>query len=548
MPIRQAELVVRNAKVFTMDRARPWASALAVSDGRFAAVGGHDDVDGLIGPQTSVIDMGGKLVLPGLLDSHSHAFEGARADLFEVRLSPADDIPAIVQAIGETIGKKPGTDWLKGAGWAATLAHDLAQPAALAAIDEVTGARPLVLRDSSHHSLFANSAAMRAANVDRATPDVDGGSIIRRADGHPAGLFLESACGLIERAVPPDTAERRRSIARHAAAMYNHFGVTGFVQAAASESTIRAFSDLDRECDLNAWVATCIAMDTILTPEHEGIGPDVVARRHSYRSRHVAVDFVKFFMDGVPGTRTAAFIEPYLVSGDSVSPHPSPSYSVDELRDLVLPLDAEGIQVKIHAVGDRAIRDSLDAIAAVRRANGASGPRHSIAHLSYVADEDIERLAELNVAADLCPPLWFPNPILVANAKVLGDERGARAWPVGDIVRSGALTMIGTDWPIISSPNPWPGLAALITRQHPHGSVPGVFRPEQALSLEQMLPLCTINVAKCMGIDRETGSISKGKSADFIVLDRDFFVIDPRAIADTLVLQTFFAGRLVCES
>jgi len=113
MPIRQAELVVRNAKVFTMDRARPWASALAVSDGRFAAVGGHDDVDGLIGPQTSVIDMGGKLVLPGLLDSHSHAFEGARADLFEVRLSPADDIPAIVQAIGETISKKPGTDWLK---------------------------------------------------------------------------------------------------------------------------------------------------------------------------------------------------------------------------------------------------------------------------------------------------------------------------------------------------------------------------------------------------------------------------------------------------
>lgn len=540
-----ADLLVRGAKVFTMDPARPWASAFAVSNGRFSAIGGASDLEPLVGPKTEIVEAEGKLVLPGLIDSHSHAFEGARADLYEVRLSPTDDVQALVGAVGNAIIHKSDQNWLKGAGWAASLSGELAKAEALRAFDNATGKRPMALRDSSHHSIFANTAAMRAAGVGHDTSNPDNGEIARDADGRATGLFVEAACALIEQAMPPDTPARQRTIARHAASIYNGFGVTGFVQAAASETTLRAFAHLDQVGELNAWIATCIATNSLLTPEHEGIGLPVIARRASHRSPHVAVDFVKFFMDGVPGMRTAAFSEPYLKSEDGNVAHPRSFHSADELRDLILPLDAQGIHAKIHAVGDKAIRDSLDAIEAVRRINGYPGTQHSIAHLSYIADADIPRLAALNVAADFCPPLWFPNPILMTNAKALGEARGGHAWPIGDIVRSGALSMLGTDWPIVPSPNPWPGLAGVITRRNPNGAFPGVFRAEQALSLDQALPLCTINVAQCMGFGHLTGSISQGKSADFIILSQDLFAIDPQAIADTAVVRTYFSGRLV---
>lgn len=540
-----ADLLIRGAKIFTMDQARPWASAFAVSKGRFSAIGSAGDLEPLVGPKTEIVEAEGKLVLPGLIDCHSHAFEGARADLYEVRLSPADNVDGFIRAVGNAIVQKSDDGWLKGAGWAARLAGELARPEVLKAFDKATGGRPTALRDSSHHAMFANSAAMRAAGVTLHMSNPENGEIVRDADGRPTGLFLENACALIERAMPAESSERQRTIARRAASIYNGFGVTGFIQAAASETTMRVFADLDRTGSLNAWIATCIATDSLLTPEHEGIGFPVIARRAIHQSPHVAVNFVKFFMDGVPGTRTAAFVEPYSKSEDGDVAHPRSFHSADELLDLILSLDAQGVHVKIHAVGDQAIRDSLDAIEAVRRINGSPGTQHSIAHLSYISDGDIPRLAALNVAADFCPPLWFPNPILLANTKALGEARGQHAWPIGDIIRSGAHSMLGTDWPIVPTPNPWLGLAGVITRRHPNKAFPGVFRAEQALSLDQALPLCTINVAQCMGFGHLTGSICVGKFADFIILNQDLFSIDPQAIADTAVLRTYFSGRIV---
>jgi predicted amidohydrolase YtcJ len=388
---------------------------------------------------------------------------------------------------------------------------------------------------------------MRIAGLSPEAPGEHSDLVGRHADGTLSGLFFETACELIDRAIPALSAEARRAAVLRAAAIYHSFGVTGFVQAATSEVTLDAFKRLDQKGELQLWIAACIATNALLTPAHEGIGQAVIDRRDAYRSAHIAVDFVKFFMDGVPGARTAAFDKPYVESGGLPKRAP-PLHSAVELGDLIRPLDVQGIQAKVHAVGDKAIRLTLDAIEAVRHANGQSGPQHSIAHLSYVAEEDIPRLARLNVAADFCPPLWFPNPILHVNDRVLGDGRGAKAWPTGDIVHSGALSMLGTDWPIIPSPNPWPGLAGLVTRTDPKRETPGVFRPEQRLRLSEALPLCTINVARHMGFGEKIGSISVGKAADFIVLDRDLFEVEPEAIADTTVLRTYFAGRLVHQA
>lgn len=526
-----------------MDDARPWASAFAVRGGCFSAVGADAAMDAHIGPGTTVLDAHGAFVMPGLLDSHCHAFEAARADLYEIRLSATDDLDGIIRSVRNAPGRLPQGGWLKGAGWSVRLIEEMRRPEALAALDEVTGERPTVLRDSSHHAMFANSAALALAGVSNGAVDAKGGRVDRRADGSLSGLLFEEACGLIDRAVPLDEPDARRRAALQAVALYNSVGVTGFVQAATSEMTMQLFSELDREGSLSAWIATCIATDTILTPEREGIGAQTIARRNAYRSDHLSVDFVKFFMDGVPGARTASFLAPYAPL-DGVRAEPAPFHSAESLYRLIQPLDAEGIHVKIHAVGDRAIRETLDAIAAVRRENG-SGPQHSIAHVSYIEKSDIPRLAELDVAADFCPPLWFPNPILRANAVALGDSRGEDAWSIGDIVGSGATAVLGTDWPIVPSPSPWPGLSALVTRKDPARRTPDSFRPDQALTLQQALRLCTCNVAAYMRFGDRTGSIAAGKSADFIMLDRDIFAIPPEDIAETRVSQTYFGGRQV---
>ncbi|WP_293795275.1 amidohydrolase [uncultured Bosea sp.] len=537
------DLIVRNARIFTVDTERPWATALAVHDGRFSFVGDDEGLSAHRGSATEILDAGGALVVPGLIDSHTHAYEGGRAALAAVRLSADDDLDSLIAAAAAAADAAPPGEWLTGAGWSVgRLLGTVGEPEALRRFDDATGGRPAALRDSSHHAVFANTTAMERAGLGRDTPAPPHGSVLRHGDGALSGLFLETACALIDRAMPPPAPAEREGYARHAVSLYNGFGVTGFVHAATSEATMATFAALDRRGELSAWVATCIATDTLLTPERDGVGEAVIARRAAHRTGHVGVDFAKYFLDGVPGSRTASFIAPYL---DGPSEPVPPFFSVEELAGLIAPLDAAGIHVKLHAVGDWAIRTALDAIALVRERNGSDGPAHSIAHASYIAASDIPRLATLDVVADFCPPLWFPNPILQANARLLGEARSQTAWPISDIVRSGALAVAGTDWPIVPSPNPWPGIAALVTRRHPAGTAEAAFRPEQALSVAQALTLCTLNVAKMMGISERTGSIRAGKSGDFAMLDRDLFTIDPTEIAGTRAVRTYFAGRLV---
>lgn len=546
----RAEFVVRNARIYTLDPNRPWVDALAIRDGRFLATGSFAGIAPLIDDATKVLDLGGRLVLPGLIDGHCHAFEGARAALFELALSPRDDFDQMIRKVSAAAATLPAGQWLKGGGWEGRkLLPVLSQPDALRRLDEATAGRPAVLRDISCHTLFVNTAAMRAAGIDRNTKVPENGGIVVDRDGDPVGLLLETASALIFEAMPSLPAEDVGAVIRHAGNLFNACGITGFAHAVTSAQTMRAFCDADKRGELTFRVATFISTDNLITPERDGIGPAVIQRRHDYASKYVNVDFVKFFMDGVPGSMTAAFKSPYIAADGESAKSVAPFFTVEELRDLILPLDAEGIRVKIHAIGDLAITHTLDAIEQVRAANGSDGPQHSIAHLAYIDDADIKRLQSLNVLADICPPMWFPSSILSGNMQVLGEERGHRCWPVRDILDSGAAVAIGSDWPaIVPSPNPWPGLSALITREDPWRRTPGAFRPEQSITLEDALPLYTINAARSIGFGDHTGSIEAGKAADFVVLDRDIFSIDPRDIAETRVLATYFAGQVVYQS
>ena len=437
--------------------------------------------------------------------------------------------------------------WITGGAWGPALAEQLGREEALRALDAVTGDRPVVLRDLSFHSRWANSAALRAAGIGPHTPDPENGVIVRDAiTGRPTGLLFETAGFVMESAVPAWTEAENRAAAARSVALYNSLGVTGFQLAVATRTTLQTYKALEEAGGLSARVAMYLAMEPGLAQPRDGIGEELVADRAPFSTPRISVDFAKFFMDGVPSMRTSSFVEPYLSGPDGDNSFRGRShYTVEDLARRMIPLDAEGLSVKIHAVGDQATKDALDAITIVRRTNGA-GPQHSIAHMNFIRPEDIARLAGLNVLADLCPPMWFPSGPMQAMTRLLGPERVARSWPIRTILESGADAVAGTDWPAVApSPSPWPGLSSMVTRRNPYSAAPETHAPEQAIDLASAIRLYTLAPSRAMRVGEVTGSLESGKSADLIVLDRNLFEIPPEQIVETQVLATLFEGQTV---
>jgi predicted amidohydrolase YtcJ len=363
--------------------------------------------------------------------------------------------------------------------------------------------------------------------------------------------MIESASGIIERTIVSCghySEEMDRAAMAHSIATLNKHGVTAFLDAAAMQPVMAALKGLDERGELTAWASA--AMPVTEPSFMFGIaGEELFALRETFRGAHVRPDFTKVFLDGVPGARTAAFHEPYT---------PDPVFgccfrgttlaSVPELVRWVGRCEKLGLSVKIHCAGDAAVTQALDAIDVVRSFNGPTKLTHHIAHASYIAPEDIKRFAELGVAADLSPFIWYPTSFLEGHKQTMGVERATRFWPNRELLAAGTLMAGGSDWPVIPNPDPWNGMEGLVTRENPSGDFAGeALWPEQALDVATVLEIFTINSARVMGLDGTIGSLEIGKSADFIVLDRNVLEIPSHDIADTKVLQTWFEGRLVHE-
>lgn len=548
----QAELVVRNARVYTMDRARPWASAFAVTGGRVVAVGGEADIAPFVGGATATVDAGGRMVMPGIVDVHTHMMIGGMAELFELRFPSTSSFETLLERVGAAAAKATEGDWIIGGQWGSDLLPKLNTLEALAELDRVSRGRPVMLRDDTYHNRWVNSAAMKIAGIDKRNGDPDKGSFGRdQATGALTGMMIESAAGVIERAIVQsgyyDDEMGRAAMARSIATL-NSFGVTATLDAAAMEPVIAALKGLDDRGELTAWAVS--AMPAVEPSFLFGIaGDELIALRGKYRGAHARPDFVKVFLDGVPGARTAAFHEPY--TADPVLGCCFRGSTIVTVPDLIRWLgkcEKLGIAVKIHCAGDAAVTQALDAIDVVRSFNGPTHLIHHIAHASYIAPDDIRRFAELGVAADLSPFLWYPTSFLEGHKQTMGEERAQRFWPNRDLLDSGALLAGGSDWPVMPNPDPWNGMEGLVTRRNPGGEFPGAaLWPEQALPIETALEIFTINSAQAIGLGDTIGSLEPGKSADFIVLDRNVLEIPSDEIADVTVLKTFFEGRLVYE-
>ncbi|TPI60144.1 amidohydrolase [Mesorhizobium sp. B3-1-3] len=552
MPDRSADLVFTNGRVYTLDRKRPWASAVAVKGGRIVAVGEGADVAALMGSATRVVDLKGAMMMPGIVDVHAHLMMGGQAELFELRFPPTGSLETLIARVGEAAAKAPEGSWIIGGQWGSDLLPKLNRLEALAAFDRVSQGRPVMLRDDTYHNRWVNSQALGLAGLSASSPDPEKGSIGRDpATGALTGMMIESAAGIVERTIAQSghyTEEMDRAAMARSIATLNSYGVTAFLDAAAMQPILAALKGLDDRGELTAWSVS--AMPAVEPSFMFGIaGDELIALREQYRGAHAKPDFVKIFLDGVPGARTAAFHEPYTkdpVLGCCF--RGSTIVTVPELIRWIGKCEKLGLGVKIHCAGDAAVSQALDAIDVARSFNGPTKLKHHIAHASYIAPHDIARFAELGVVADLSPFLWYPTSFLEGHKQTMGEARALRFWPNKDLLAAGALLAGGSDWPVMPNPDPWDGIEGLVTRRNPSGEFPGAsLWPEQAIDIATALEIFTINSARAIGLAETVGSIEIGKSADLIVLDRNVLETPAEDLADTKVLTTWFEGRVVYE-
>ncbi|MFC9363475.1 amidohydrolase [Rhodococcus sp. NPDC057014] len=545
MSARPADLVFTGGAIATLDPARRRATTVAVTGGRISAVG-HDEVRDLIGARTEVVDLTGRLLLPGFQDAHIHpvvaGLEYARCNLTGTR-----DAASTLAAVRSYADAHPELPWIVGGGWSME-AFDGGTPTAQL-LDTVVWDRPVFLPNRDHHGAWANTRALTLAGITRDTPDPVGGRIERDADGEPTGMLQESAMELVGCHTPQHTSDDRLAALLHAQQYLHSLGITAWQDALLGDTSgisdvSDAYLTAAGDGSLTARVAGALWWDRDRGSEQI---PDLRERRARLRVGRMRADTVKIMLDGVAESRTAAMITPYLDGCGCATTHSGTSFvDPDELRGYVTELDALGFQVHFHALGDRAVRDALDAVEAARTANGFRDTRPHLAHLQVVDPDDIPRFRALGATANM-QPLWAAHEPQMDELTIpfLGDERTQRQYPFGSLLRSGATLAAGSDWPV-SSADPLHGIHVAVNRVLPgrNGQERPVFLPKQRIDLTSALTAYTAGSAYVNHLD-DTGSIEVGKLADLVVLDRDPFTGPADTIAETRAVLTYVGGDRV---
>ncbi|MFT3798300.1 amidohydrolase [Microbacterium sp.] len=540
-----ADLILVGGVVRTADRSRPTADAVAFADGKVLAVGTADEVLAHRGEATEVRDLAGAAVYPGFVDVHNHHAVAGVTDLYELSFSVAlglDELLDVVRAYADTL---PPDAWITGGSWASTLMDELNSSAVRARLDEAAGGRPVMLSDDSHHNKWVNSRALELAGISADSIPAEGVTLLDA--GEPSGVLLEAA-GVVVARVHAEagglTADQHRRASHRGVEFLSGYGVTAFQDAAVSQEILAALQSLDEAGELNAWVVSSLTINDEIFG-FEPVGQPLVDLGGRFRSTHHRPDFVKIFLDGVPPARTALFLDPYLPDDiHGAHYHGTTTMDADELYGWLRMVAERGLGAKVHCTGDGTAHLLLDVVERLR-GEGFTETAFQIAHGQFLSDDDIARLPRLNVSADISPFLWFPGVIAQALTDVLGADRVAHLQPNRSIIDAGGLVAGGSDWPVSESPNPFEGMQGLVTRADPLRRAPGVLGADQAITAAEAHEVFSINAARAMGLGDVTGSLEVGKSADFVILDRDFVTGPADEIIDTRVLETWFAGRRV---
>ena len=542
---QSADVVYKNGKIYTVNDSLNWAQAMAIRDGKFIHVGSMEEMETFITPATEVIDLKGRMVMPGINDLHAHPLVAGQQELLECGFPITQPIEEIVKTLQNCANRTPSGDWIRGSRWPVEFLQTDTVPEK-SILDEVTTDHPLYVQ-TALGALF-NSRALEALGITRASSAVGNGLVHKDDNSEPTGLLHGAAARDALARVPPYSDSQNTDALRWAILELNKVGVTSAKDALVHEYGLRAYKTLDESGQLTVKIASSLAWKHYrldATDEEK----ESIEHRSVYRTDRHDPDFIKIILDGVPPVRTAAMLDPYVPDEKHGEDFTGKlMHSPEQLRQDVTQLDAQGLAVKIHSTGDRSVRVSLDAFEAARRTNDNNRQIHEVAHAEFIHPDDIPRFKELNVAAEMSPVIWYPSSLSIAAGRAGGGERGKHIFPVKSLLQAGALVIYGSDWPSVShEPSPWPGMEAMVTRRNPYTNTGEQFWPEQAIALWQAIQIFTRNGAIAMKKGDVSGSIEVGKYADFIVLDRNIFDIPITELSEIKVLWTVFEGQVTAS-
>jgi predicted amidohydrolase YtcJ len=537
----QADLILVNAHIVTMVPLMPRAQALAVRNGRILALGSDSDMRALAGPKCRVIDAGGRMVLPGFQDTHIHLQDSGQNYAQNADLSDARTIAALIAQLA-AFAKANKQPWVKGSGWdsgtfgAANLTRHV--------LDQAVPDRPCLIVASDGHNACLNTRGLAAVGIGRDTPDPHNGHIVRDDKGDATGLLYEDAISWAETGIPnPSDADFAAGVG-WASSLANRHGITGVIDARVEERHVRVYQGLAAADALTVRVAA-----TALVKPTDSTG-DALARISAFRADSqqglFRVHSAKFFLDGVIENRTAAMIAPY---SDAMGGNAPLMFEPTQIAEMFTAFDAARFQIHVHAIGDMATRAALDGMAVARHANGAWPSLHQIAHIQYIDPADIARFQPLGVMANM-QPLWAAHgPALdQLSTPLVGPDRARLTYALRSLLDAGAEMALSSDWGV-STLNPFEIIETAVTRQptRREGSAPAFF-PAERITRAEAVAGYTTHAAAAAWRSADTGSLSPGKYADLIVLDRDIFTCDAADIGETEVLLTLLAGCAVHRS
>jgi predicted amidohydrolase YtcJ len=525
-----ADLVLRGGRVWA-GKGRPPATAIAVKDGRVAAAGSDADVQSLIGPSTRVVDLQGRLVVPGFNDAHVHFLSGGFG-LLSVDLRDARDEQDFVRRIAEHARTLPKGTWIQEGNWDHEAWPSRTLPTRQL-IDAATPDHPVFVQRLDGHMALANSLALRLAGVTRASRDPEGGTIVRDAAGEPTGILKDNAAELVTHAIPEPSREMNLRAARAALKEAARVGVTT-IQDNSSVDALRTYQDLRARGELTARFYVWRYISAREPLEKAGLTTGL-------GDEWIRLGALKILSDGSMGSGTAAFFDPYT---DDPRTSGLLLYPVPELERLIREADAAGFQLAVHAIGDRANSLVLDAFEKAAAANPPRERRFRIEHAQVVRKADLARYKRLGVIASIQPSHGIDD--MRWAERRIGKDRARDSYNVRSFTEAGIPVAFGTDW-FVEPLDPRLGLYAAVTRERPEGGPAGGWLPEEKIGLEEALDLYTRGSAYAELAEKEKGTLAPGMLADLVVFAADLFRIPPRQILTTPVDFTVVGGRVVFD-
>jgi len=545
-----ADIVFTGGAVYKVTDTDPWATTVAVTNNRITYVGNDTNIKSLIGPNTRVVNLDGKMLMPGFQDAHVHPVDSGmtfnQCAVFD--LPQLDDL---LDAIKKCVDERPDADWIVGAGWYVSTFAPTGIPNKQM-LDAIAPNTPITLLSNAAHSVWANSAAIERAGITADTKDPEGGKIDRDPiTGEPSGSFQESAMPLIQNFEPTITLKERIEGLAYAQQLFHSFGITGVhdsyveVSRETAYSNMEAYTAFEDLGSLKMHVVAAMLYDPSLPLEPQ-IELFKKIRKSADRN-HVSATAIKILVDGVATSYSAAMLEPYAdrlnegIKG-------TPLVSRTNLIELVTRLDSLGFQIHFHTIGDAATHYSLDALEVARTQNGLRDSRHHLSHIMVWEPTDFDRMANLDAIANF-QALWASKGTHYDEITYvrMGEERSKYLYPINTLHKLGVKLAFGSDW-YVTSANPLLAIEVAVTRLEPDGNTTDPLLPNEAIDLATAIRAATLGSAYGNFLDEETGSIEVGKLADLIVIDKNLFDLPSSDISEARVLLTLFGGEIVFGS